>query len=94
MEFSLSLDDTPQNFTRVLGDPEDAGDVPPEWTSEVMNQVWTRRVSLGEVAEGKHTLRWSVNSPEVYLEKLVLDTRGGVKDSYLGPPETMMVGYT
>ncbi|KAI4636186.1 hypothetical protein J4E83_001140 [Alternaria metachromatica] len=94
MEFSLSLDDTPQNFTRVLGDPEDAGDVPPEWTSEVMNQVWTRKVSLGEVAEGKHTLRWSVNSPEVYLEKLVLDTRGGVKDSYLGPPETMMVGYT
>lgn len=92
MEFSLSLDDTAQNFTRVLGDPKDAGDVPPEWTSEVMNQVWTRRISLGEASEGKHTLRWSVNSPEVYLEKLVVDTRGGVKDSYLGPPETMMVG--
>jgi hypothetical protein len=92
MEFSLSLNSTPQNFTRVLGDPKDAGDVPPEWTNNVMNQVWTKKLSLGEALEGKHTLRWRVNSPEVYLEKLVLDTRGGVKDSYLGPPETMMVG--
>ncbi|KAL1799266.1 hypothetical protein ACET3X_003303 [Alternaria dauci] len=92
MEFSLSLDDAPQNFTRVLGDPKDAGDVPPEWTNNVMNQVWTKKVSLGATTEGTHTLRWSVNSPEVYLEKLVLDTRGGVKDSYLGPPGYMPIG--
>lgn len=92
MEFSLTLDHAAQNFTRVLGDPKNAGDVPPEWMSDVPNQVWTKRVSLGPVEAGAHTLRWSVNSPEVYLEKLVLDTRGGVKDSYLGPPETMYVG--
>lgn len=93
MEFSLSLDDAPQNFTRVLGDPKDAGDVPPEWTDNVMNQVWTKKVSLGEAKEGAHTLRWSVNSPEVYLEKLVLDTRGGVKNSYLGPPESNLARF-
>jgi len=92
MKFSLSLDNAPQNFTRVLGDPKNAGDVPPEWMSDVPNQVWTKKVSLGAVEAGAHTLRWSVNSPEVYLEKVVIDTRGGVKDSYLGPPETMYVG--
>lgn len=91
MEFSLTLDDDPQSFMRVLGDPKNAGDVPPEWMSDVPNQVWTKKVPLGSVAAGKHTLRWSVNSPEVYLEKIVLDTHGGVKESYLGPPETMLV---
>ncbi|ORX96760.1 hypothetical protein BCR34DRAFT_524762 [Clohesyomyces aquaticus] len=92
MKFSLSLDGAPQNFTRVLGDPKNAGDVPPEWITDVPNQVWTKKIRLGPAKEGAHTLRWSVNSPEVYLEKLVIDTGGGVKDSYLGPPETMRVG--
>lgn len=91
MKFCLALDDRPQNLTRVLGDPKNAGDVPPEWMSDVPNQVWTKKVIFGEVDKGKHTLRWSVNSPEVYLEKIVLDTRGGVKESYLGPPETTLV---
>lgn len=91
MKFSLTLDDSPQNFTRVLGDPKNAGDLPPEWMSNVANQVWTKKVALGKVGAGKHRLRWSVNSPEVYLEKIVLDVRGGVGESYLGPPETMIV---
>ncbi|PVI01278.1 glycoside hydrolase family 115 protein [Periconia macrospinosa] len=91
MQFSLTLDDKPQNFTRVLGDPKNAGDVPPEWMSDVPNQVWTKNIQLGSAEGGKHKLRWSVNSPEVYLEKIVLDTRGGVKESYLGPPETTLV---
>lgn len=91
MKFSLTLDDTPQDFTRVLGNPKNAGDLPPEWMSDVANQVWTKKVALGKVGAGKHRLRWSVNSPEVYLEKIVLDVRGGMGESYLGPPETMMV---
>ena len=91
MNFSLSLDGAPQKFARVLGEPKNAGDVPPEWMSDVPNQVWTKKVIFGAVKEGKHTLRWSVNNPEVYLEKIVLDTRGGVKESYLGPPESTLV---
>ncbi|KAF2001565.1 glycoside hydrolase family 115 protein [Amniculicola lignicola CBS 123094] len=91
MQFSLTVDDAPSKFSRVLGDPKNAGDVPPEWMDQIANQVWTKKVALGPMAQGAHTLRWAVNSPEVYLEKLVLDTRGGVKDSYLGPPETVLV---
>lgn len=92
MKFSLTLDNAAQNLTRVLGDPKNAGDLPPEWMNDVANQVWTKKVTLGKVDAGKHTLRWSVNSPEVYLEKIVLDVRGGVRESYLGPPESMLVG--
>jgi hypothetical protein len=91
MMFSLTLDDAPQNFTRVLGDPKNAGDLPPEWMSDVANQVWTKKVALGKAGRGAHRVRWSVNSPEVYLEKIVIDVRGGVGESYLGPPETGLV---
>ena len=94
MRFSLTLDSQPANFTRVLGDyikNPTVGDIPPEWLDHVADQVWTKRVSLGPAAKGLHTLRWAVNSPEVYLEKIVLNTHGGVKESYLGPPESMMI---
>ena len=94
LQYSLTLDSAPLNLTRVLGDyvsEDHIGDVPPVWIEQVMDQVWTLDVGLGAVKEGKHTLRWAVNSPEVYLEKLVLDAHGGVKPSYLGPPETHLV---
>ncbi|KEZ39011.1 hypothetical protein SAPIO_CDS10378 [Scedosporium apiospermum] len=94
MQFSLTLGDAPANFTRVLGDyitNPYAGDIPPEWLDHVADQVWTKKVDLGGLEAGKHTLRWAANSPEVYLEKIVLNTRGGVKETYLGPPETRLV---
>ncbi|KAL2196047.1 hypothetical protein P885DRAFT_61245 [Corynascus similis CBS 632.67] len=96
MEFSLTLDGEPANFTRLLGDYIDvpsAGLMPPEWTGQVADQVWTRTVWLGEADPGAHELVWRTNSPEVYLEKIVIDCTGaGVAGkSYLGPPETQRV---
>jgi hypothetical protein len=86
LEHPLTLNDTPRNLTWVLGDYislDHVGDVPPTWRYQVMDQVW-----LCDVEEGHHTLRWVVSSPEVYLEKIVLDTHGGVKSSY---PATTLV---
>lgn len=40
--------------------------------------------------KGKHTVKYWMVSPGVVLQKLVLDL-GGLKQSYLGPPETRMV---
>ncbi|KAK3295077.1 uncharacterized protein B0H64DRAFT_434110 [Chaetomium fimeti] len=91
MEFSLTLDNQPANFTRVLGEYVEnphAGAIPPEWMDHVADQVWTTTVRLGRAAPGEHVLVWRVNSPEVYLEKIVVDTGGRVAGSYLGPPET------
>ncbi|KAK3984701.1 hypothetical protein QBC44DRAFT_374859 [Cladorrhinum sp. PSN332] len=93
MHFSLTLDSRPANFTRVLGDyikNPHAGDIPPEWLDHVADNVWTKKVRIeGPISAGRHELVWRVNSPEVYLEKLVVDTKGGkaVKGSYLGPGE-------
>lgn len=93
MQYSLTLDNKPANFTRVLGDyikNPYAGDIPPEWMDHVADNVWTKKVRIeGPVAKGRHELVWRVNSPEVYLEKIVVDTSGGkkLKGSYLGPGE-------
>ncbi|KAK1657945.1 hypothetical protein BDP55DRAFT_734568 [Colletotrichum godetiae] len=94
MEFSLILADNGNesggsvNFTRVLGDPATPGDTPPEWNDNVADHVWTKVVQLPNMSPGKHTIRWQVNSPEVYLEKIVLGVNGTIAGSYLGPPET------
>ncbi|KAF2276133.1 uncharacterized protein EI97DRAFT_398812, partial [Westerdykella ornata] len=93
LQFSLTLDDQPANFTRVLGQPTNAGDLPPEWNPTVMDNVWKKKVSLGPAAAGAHKLVWRANNPELYLEKIVLFTRGreGERETYLGPPETKFV---
>ncbi|KAI1272248.1 hypothetical protein F5Y07DRAFT_412788 [Xylaria sp. FL0933] len=93
MRYSLTLSDgdNAANFTRLLEDPATPGDTPPNWATTVADHVWMRNVTLGDVGEGKHTLRWQTNSPEVYLEKIVLNTRNGMKSSYLGPPETRLL---
>ncbi|KAL4746369.1 hypothetical protein BDW72DRAFT_197774 [Aspergillus terricola var. indicus] len=91
MQYSLAIDSSEGSFTRLLHEPETPGDLPDIWTDQVEDGVWTVQVQLGPVSAGRHTLTWRVNSPEVYLEKIVLDTTGAVRKSYLGPPETMMV---
>jgi len=94
MEFSLTVDDAPAKFTRVLGDyikSSHTGDIPPEWMDHVADNVWTKRVKLGAIPKGAHRLVWRANSPELYLEKIVLNIRGTVKPSYLGPPETKRI---
>jgi hypothetical protein len=93
MSYSLTLgDSTPANFTRLLGNPATPGDTPPDWRTSVADHVWIRTVVLGYAGQGKYTLRWRVNSPEIYLEKIVLNTRKGLTSSYLGPPETKLLG--
>lgn len=91
MKLSLSIDGQEANFTRLLGEPEEPGDMPTGWTEAVADHVWTRDVEIAALEPGPHTLQWRVNSPEVYLEKIVLALEGYL-DSYLGPPESTLVG--
>lgn len=52
--------------------------------------VWSTKTMLGNLTAGKHTIRISVLEPNLVLERLVIDV-GGLKASYLGPPESAYV---
>jgi Glycosyl hydrolase family 115/Gylcosyl hydrolase family 115 C-terminal domain len=91
LHYAVSIDDgAPQvvNVTTATG----ASDA-------TMNKQWERitseNVSLTSTthtisAPGAHTLKFWMVDPTVILQKLVVDT-GGLKPSYLGPPESKSV---
>jgi hypothetical protein len=87
--FALSFDDSPPQIVTPV--PEDysvgAGDQNRDWAAAVSDNV-RKVVTDFELKEpGEHTLKFWMVDPGVVLEKIVVD-RGGVKPSYLGPPES------
>ena len=59
----------------------------PEWSQSVLNEVLTATVRLRVPAGGAHVLKIYMVDAGVVLDKIVIDC-GGLKPSYLGPPET------
>ena len=91
LHYAVSIDDSPPqivNITTASG----ASDA-------TMNRQWERitsdNVNLTSTihtisSSGTHTLKFWMVDPTVILQKLVVDT-GGLKPSYLGPPESTFV---
>ncbi|MDQ3843392.1 MAG: glycosyl hydrolase 115 family protein [Bacteroidota bacterium] len=59
------------------------------WGSWVANNIIIKNSEHTINKPGKHVLKYWMISPAVVLQKLVIDL-GGLKPSYLGPPETKM----
>jgi hypothetical protein len=53
----------------------------------MMDNIRTAESTHQLAAPGMHTLKFWVITPGIVLQKLVLDA-GGVRESYLGPPES------
>ncbi|WP_377272250.1 glycosyl hydrolase 115 family protein [Peterkaempfera sp. SMS 1(5)a] len=89
LKYAVSFDDdAPQtvNITTVTG--ADDGTMNNQWarnTSDNVNRTSTVHQISGA---GVHTLKFWMVDPTVVLQKLVVDT-GGLKPSYLGPPESL-----
>ena len=82
LRYAVSLDDEAPQIVNIHADESRA--------------TWGRSVADGAVvfttehaieSAGAHTLRFWVIDPGLVLQKLVVDT-GGLKPSYLGPPES------
>ncbi|BCJ48760.1 hypothetical protein Asp14428_02350 [Actinoplanes sp. NBRC 14428] len=92
LRYAISVDDQPAQTVDVIA-ATGANDT-------TMNRQWERNTSDNVTVTttthvidrpGRHTLVFRTVDPTVILQRLVVDT-GGVKYSYLGPPESRRYG--
>lgn len=84
LRFAVALDDqTPEVVTIGAG-----LEVPSvTWSQNVLNATTTGASTHSVTTPGSHVLKVYMIDPGVVLDKIVIDA-GGVRPSYLGPPET------
>lgn len=91
LKYAVSLDDgAPKTVTPVPSST--LGSMPQGWSESVINGARVIKTDLGSVSKGAHKLKVWLLEPGTVIHRLVIDL-GGVKDSYLGPPESSKVGY-
>lgn len=85
LQYAISVDDEVPQIISI--NKEDKNSISGIWNKWVAENIIIKTSKHNISTSGKHTVKyWMVNSG-VVLQKLVLDF-GGVKQSYLGPPET------
>ena len=88
LEYAVSVDgDAPQVVDIITATGQDSTAMNKQWernTSDNINRTTTTHVLAGP---GHHTLTFWAVDPDVVLQRLVVDT-GGLRQSYLGPPES------
>jgi hypothetical protein len=88
--YGIAFDDQPIQVIDTFPKENDAFYTSPLWSKGVMDNVRTT-ISRHRLDAGLHTLKIWLVDPGVVLQKIVIDT-GGVKASYLGPPESFYIG--
>lgn len=85
LQYAISVDDEEPLIISI--NKEDKNSISGIWNKWVSENIIikTSRHKINEA--GKHTVKYWVVNPGVVLQKLVIDF-GGLKPSYLGPPET------
>ncbi|OJD40310.1 glycoside hydrolase family 115 protein [Diplodia corticola] len=95
LRYAVAIDDDSsslQEVAYVTDQPE--GQLPVGWEAAVADAAWVSTTGgwaapLREA--GRHTVKVWALEPGVVVQKVVLDL-GGVRESYLGPPESYRVG--
>lgn len=83
LQYAVSIDnETPQTVTLNKEDNQ-----PKIWGKWVADNIIIKTTTHVVKKTGKHVLQYWMVTPAVVLQKLVINA-GGLKDSYLGPPET------
>jgi hypothetical protein len=83
LKYAMSIDNESPQIV-VINKDDNNTRVWEEWMrNNIIIKTTTHKISI----PGKHTIKYWMVSPAVVLQKIVGDM-GGVKPSYLGPPET------
>jgi hypothetical protein len=89
-KYAIALDSaTPTTVSPVPSST--LGAMPGDWRDSVVNGARIASTNLGRVEKGAHSLSLWLLEPATTVHRVVVDL-GGVKSSYLGPPESSRVG--
>ncbi|HEY6451804.1 MAG TPA: glycosyl hydrolase 115 family protein [Steroidobacteraceae bacterium] len=90
LQFAVSLDDGQPRTVQLVGPQADAHNDNPQWARWVEDNANYAHLRLNFATRGYHTLKFWMVDPGVVLQKIIVDA-GGLKPSYLGPPESFHV---
>ena len=82
LRYAISFDDDPPQIMDMI-----AHNSTEDWSTSVKDEVRKAKSTFTIATPGYHTLKFWMVDPGVVLQKLVINL-GGVKPSYLGPPES------
>ncbi|KAK7447067.1 hypothetical protein VKT23_014279 [Stygiomarasmius scandens] len=85
--FAVQVDDLSIQSSYFLP-PAPAGKLPSVWGDFVKNSIVPVQMTFSGVSPGAHTLKIFMIEPAVVVQRVIIDT-GGLKTSYLGPPESI-----
>lgn len=85
LQYAISVDDEKPQVVSINKDDY----VEKIWEKWVADNIIIKTTEHRILKPGKHTVKYWMISPAVILQKLILDF-GGLKESYLGPPETII----
>jgi hypothetical protein len=84
LRLAVTFDDQPPQLVTASAEVGS-----PEWAQSVLNEVLTATARLRVPVAGAHVLKIYMVDAGVVLDKIVINC-GGLRSSYLGPPETRM----
>lgn len=85
LKYGISVDDEIPQVVEIHKDRSQK-----EWNKMVADNVKILTTNHKFNTIGKHTLKFWMIDPAVILQKIIVDL-GGVKPSYLGPPESQLI---
>jgi hypothetical protein len=83
LKYAISIDNEKPQILSINQDDNNVR----AWNTWVANNIIITTTTHSIRTPGKHVIKYWMVSPGVVLQKIVAD-HGGVKESYLGPPET------
>lgn len=89
LRYAISIDDEQPQIISINKEDNDNK----TWSQWVTNNIIIKTSTHRIAKPGKHAVKYWMVSPAVILQKIVVDL-GGLKPSYLGPPETIYKAKT
>lgn len=87
LHYGISFDDQPPQIVTLVPENFDARNGNTEWEKTVSDNARYSKTSHSLLSQGYHTLKIWLVDPGIVLQKIILNT-GGLRPSYLGPPES------